>query len=48
METIFEMMKGGFTRSLSSRGYKEQRRELLFKVILHSIGRLNFLECDGR
>ena len=48
VETVFGMMKVRFTGSLSSRGYKEQRRELLFKVILHNIGRLNFLECDGR
>ena len=48
VETVFGMMKVRFTGSLSSRGYKEQRRELLFKVILHNIGRLNFLECDRR
>ncbi len=48
VETVFGMMKVRFTGSLSSRRYKEQRRELLIKVILHNIGRLNFLECDGR
>lgn len=48
VETVFGMMKVRFTGSLSSRGFKEQRRELLFKVILHNIERLNFLECDGR
>ncbi|MDF1539930.1 MAG: IS5 family transposase [Candidatus Thorarchaeota archaeon] len=47
-ETLFSMMKLRFTGSLSSRGYKERRRELLIKVVLHNIGRLNFLECDGR
>jgi transposase len=48
VETVFGMMKVRFTGSLSSRRYKEQRRELLIKVILHNLGRLNFLECDGR
>ncbi len=48
VESVFGMMKVRFTGSLGSRRYKEQRRELLFKVILHNIGRLNFLECAGR
>ena len=48
VETVFGIMKVRFTGGLSSRRYKEQRRELLIKVILHNIGRLNFLECDGR
>jgi transposase len=48
VETVFGMMKVRFGGGLSSRGYKEQRRELLFNVILHNIERLNFLECDGR
>lgn len=48
VETVFGMMKLRFTGSLSSRRYKEQRRELLIKVVLHNLGRLNFLECDGR
>jgi transposase len=48
VETVFGMMKVRFTGGLSSRRYKEQRREVLFKVILHNIERLNFLECDGR
>ena len=48
VETVFSMMKVRYGGSLSSRRYKEQRRELLIKVILHNIGRLNFLECDGR
>jgi transposase len=47
-ETVFSMLKMRFGGSLSSRGYKEQRRELLFEVVLHNIERLNFLECDGR
>lgn len=48
VESVFGMMKVRFGGGLRSRGFKEQRRELLFKVILHNIGRLNFLECDGR
>jgi transposase len=48
VETVFGMMKVRFTGSLSSRRYKEQRRELLFKVVLHNIERLNFLDCDRR
>ena len=48
VETVFGMMKVRFTGSLSSRRYREQRRELLIKVILHNLGRLNFLECAGR
>ncbi len=48
VETVFSMMKVRFTGSLSSRRYREQRRELLIKVILHNIGRVNFLECAGR
>lgn len=48
VETVFGMMKVRFTGSLSSRRFKEQQRELLIKVILHNLGRLNFLECDGR
>lgn len=48
VETLFGMMKVRFTGSLSSRGFKEQRRELLIKVILHDLRRLNFLECDRR
>lgn len=48
VETVFSMMKMRFTGGLRSRRYKEQRRELLIKVILHNIQRLNFLECDGR
>ncbi len=48
VETVFGMMKVRFTGSLGSRGFKEQRRELLVKVILHNLGRLNFLECDWR
>jgi len=48
VESVFGMMKVRFTGSLGSRRYKEQRRELLIKAILHNLGRLNFLECDGR
>ena len=48
IETVFGMMKVRFTGSLGSRRFKEQRREVLIKVILHNLGRLNFLECDGR
>ncbi len=48
VETVFGMMKVRFTGSLRSRRYKEQRREVLIKVILHNIGRLNYLECAGR
>ncbi len=47
VETVFGMMKVRFTGGLSSRGYKEQRREVLIRVILHNIERLNVLECDG-
>jgi transposase len=48
VETVFSMLKVRFGGGLRSRCPKEQRRELLFKVILHNIGRLNFLECVGR
>ncbi len=48
VETVFGMMKVQFIGNLGSRSYKEQRRELLIKVILHNLGRLNFLECAGR
>ncbi len=48
VETVFGMMKVRFGGGLSSRRYKEHRRELLIKVVLHNIERLNFLECDGR
>ncbi len=48
VETVFSMMKLRYGGSLSSKGYKEQRRELLFKVVLHNIERLNYLECAGR
>jgi len=48
VETVFGMMKVRFGGGLSSRKYKEHRRELLIKVVLHNIERLNFLECDGR
>ncbi|MFQ5906271.1 MAG: IS5 family transposase [bacterium] len=47
-ETVFSMMKLRHGESLSSRGHRERRRELLIRVVLHNIERLNFLECDGR
>ncbi len=47
-ETVFSMMKLRHGGSLSSRGGMERRRELLIKVVLHNIERLNFLECAGR
>ncbi len=48
VETVFSMMKVSFTGSLSSRRNRQRRRELLIKVVLHNIQRLNFLECAGR
>ena len=48
VETVFGMMKLRYGGSLSSRGWMERRRELLIKVVLHNIERLNFLECAGR
>jgi transposase len=48
VRTVFSMMKLRFGGSLSSKGYRERRRELLIKVVLHNTERLNFLECDGR
>ena len=48
VETVFSMMKLKFGGGLSSRGYRQQRRELLIKAILHNIDRLNYLECAGR
>ncbi|MBD3158201.1 MAG: IS5 family transposase [Candidatus Lokiarchaeota archaeon] len=47
-ETVFSMLKVRFSGSLSSRGYKERRRELLIKVLLHNIQQVNFLECTAR
>jgi len=48
VETVFSMMKGRYGGSLSSRGNRQRRRELLIKVVLHNIQRLNYLECAGR
>ena len=48
VETVFGMMKVRFGGGLSSRGYRQQRRELLIKVVLHNIDRLNYLECARR
>ncbi len=45
VETVFSMMKMRFGDTLSSRGQRERRRELLIKVLLHNIDRLNYLEC---
>jgi len=42
------MMKVRFGGGLSSRGFREQRRGVLLKVLLRNIEWLNFLECDGR
>jgi hypothetical protein len=46
-QIVFSMMKLRFRGELSSRRYREQMRELLM-VVLHNIGRVNFLECAGR
>ncbi len=46
--TVFGMLKVRFGGGLRSRGPRQQRRELLIKVILHNIDRLNYLECAGR
>ncbi len=43
-ETVFCMMKLRFGESLRLRGPMERRRDLLIKVILHNIERLNCLE----
>ncbi|MHA1636366.1 MAG: IS5 family transposase [Candidatus Thorarchaeota archaeon] len=48
VETVFGMMKIRFGGGLRSRGHRQQRRELLIKVLLHNIERLNYLECAGR
>jgi transposase len=48
VETVFSMMKVRYGENLSSRGGMERRRELLIKVVLHNIERLNYLECAGR
>jgi len=47
-ETVFSVMKQRNGECLSSRGHKQRRRELLIRVVLHNIERLNFLECAGR
>ena len=47
-ETVFTMMKLRYGERLSSREWMERRRELLIKVVLHNIERLNYLECAGR
>ncbi len=48
VETVFSMMKLRHGGSFSSRGGMERRRELLIKVVLHNIKRLNHLECAQR
>ena len=48
VETVFGMMKLRYGGSLISRGGMERRRELLIKVVLHNIKRLNYLECAQR
>jgi transposase len=48
VETLFSMLKVRFTGSLTSRRNGQRRRELLIKVVLHNIERLNYLECAGR
>lgn len=48
VETVFSMLKLRFGRNLRLRRYREQRQELLFKILLHNNERLNFVECDGR
>lgn len=48
METAFSMMKLRYGGSLSSRGHRRRRRELLIKVVLRDIERLNFLELAKR
>lgn len=48
VETVFSMMKLKFGGGLSSRGYRQKRRELLVKATLHNIDRLNYLECTER
>lgn len=48
VETVFGMLKVRFGGGLSSRGGMERRRELLIKVVLHNIERLNYLEYAQR
>ncbi len=48
VETVFGMMKLRYGGGLSSRGWMERRRELLIKVVLHNIERLNYLESAQR
>ncbi len=45
---VFGMMKLRCGGSLGSRDHRERLRELLIKVVLHNIERLNFLERAGR
>jgi len=48
VETVFSMMTLKHGESFSSGGGMERRRELLIKVVLHNIERLNYLECAQR
>ena len=48
VETVFSTIKVHLTGGLSSRGEEEQERELLIRVLLHNIWRLNYLQCAGR
>jgi len=47
-ETVFSMMTQRNGECLSSRGHMQRRRELLIRMVLHNIERLNYLECAGR
>ena len=47
-ETVFSVMKQRKGECLSSRDHMQRRRELLMRVVLHNIERLNFMECAGR
>ncbi len=48
VETVFSMLKVRFGGGLRSRGHMQQRRELLIKVVLHNIERLNYLQFTRR
>jgi hypothetical protein len=48
VESVFSMMKVLHGGCLSSRGAGEGRRELLTRLVLHNIERLNYMEYAGR
>jgi len=48
VETLFSMIELEFGGGLSSRGQREQKRELRTKAVLHNTERLGCLECVGR